>query len=202
MRTEAARNTRRKLLSEWRRHEVLDAVRRIFARLGYAAVNVEKIAKEAGMAKGTIYLYFKSKEEIIAAVIASDANRMIKDIADAKTFAERLTVFLNQYLAHLQSNKNLVRIYFPNFQSRGSRQARTSKGIDKRFSRAVDIMRQCLEQAIAAGELRVVPVEPAAFTIFALARGFAERHLCGWTHLTLEEDIAFTRSLIMNGLRR
>ena len=46
MRTEAARNTRRKLLSEWRRHEVLDAVRRIFARLGYAAVNVEKIAKE------------------------------------------------------------------------------------------------------------------------------------------------------------
>ena len=110
MRTEAARNTRRKLLSEWRRHEVLDAVRRIFARLGYAAVNVEKIAKEAGMAKGTIYLYFKSKEEIIAAVIASDANRMIKDISDAKTFEERLTVFLNQYLAHLQSNKNLVRI--------------------------------------------------------------------------------------------
>jgi hypothetical protein len=63
-------------------------------------------------------------------------------------------------------------------------------------------MCQCLAQAIAAGEIRAVPVEPAALTVLALARVLLERHLHGWTHLTPEEDVLFIRSLIMNGLRK
>jgi len=61
-------------------------------------------------------------------------------------------------------------------------------------------MRRCLEQAIAQGELRAIPVEPAALAIFDLARGFLERHLRGWAQLSLEEDVAFTHSLILYGL--
>jgi AcrR family transcriptional regulator len=202
----SARKTRIELLSEWRHQEVLEAARSIFAGLGYAATTVEEIAKEAGMAKGTIYLYFKSKEEVYAAVLASDLDyltkQMIEGMSAAKTFDERLTVFLNQRLVHIKNNRDFVRIYCAESESRGSRSALTSKAIDKPFLRGVVFMRQCLEEAIADGELRSIPVEPAAFTIFALARGFFERHLRGWTHLTLEEDVAFTHSLIMNGLRK
>jgi hypothetical protein len=63
-------------------------------------------------------------------------------------------------------------------------------------------MCQCLEQAIAQGELRAAPVEPAAMAIHDLSRGFVIRHLRGWAHLPPEEDLAFTHSLIMNGLRK
>jgi AcrR family transcriptional regulator len=201
-----ARKTRKELLSEWRHQEILEAARRIFARLGYAATNVEDVAKEAGMAKGTVYLYFKSKEEVFAAVLANDlehlTNQTIEDMSVAKTFAERLMVFLNLRLAYLQHNQDFLRIYFAEFGSRGSRSALISEVIDKRFWRAIEFMRQCLEEAISQGELRAIPVEPAAFMIFDLARGFAERHLRGWAHLTLEEDVAFTHSLILNGLRK
>jgi AcrR family transcriptional regulator len=196
----------RKLRSERRPQEVLDAARRIFSRLGYAAASVEEIAKEAGMAKGTINVHFKSKEEVFATVLVADldylTNQMIEGMSAATTFEERLTVFLNQRLPDPQRNKDFVRICFAEFEGPGSHSTINSQCIDKLFFRGVDFMRQCLEQAIAKGELREAPLVPAALTIFVLARGLFERHLRGWAHLTLEEDVAFTRSLIMDGLRK
>jgi AcrR family transcriptional regulator len=201
----APRKTRKALLSEWRQDEVLQAACRIFARLGYSGTNVEDIAREAGIAKGTIYLYFKSKEEVFAAVLARDIERLtngtIEEMAATETFADRLSVFLNLRLTYIRHNQDFLRVYFAEFGSRGSRSALISEVIDKLYWRGIEFMRQCLEQAIARKEIRDIPIEPAAFAIFDLAKGFAERHLRGWAHLTLEEDLAFTHSLILNGLQ-
>ena len=200
-----ARRARKELLCEWRHHEILEAARHIFARLGYAATNVEDIAKEAGMAKGTVYLYFKSKEEVFGAVLASDleslVSRTIEDMSATTTFEDRLTVFLDLRLAYLKHNRDFLSMYLAEFGSRGSRSTLISETIDKVFLRLFEFMCQCLERAVADGEIRRVAVEPAAFAILDLARGFAERHLRGWAHLTLEEDIACLHSLILNGLR-
>jgi AcrR family transcriptional regulator len=202
----SARKTRKEILSEWRHKEILQAARRIFARLGYAAANVEEIAKEAGMAKGTVYLYFKSKEEVFVAVLASEleslTNQTIEGMSAAKTFDERLTVFLNLRLAYLRNNQDFIRIYFAEFDGCGSRSALISEIIDRLYWRSIDFMRQCVEQAIAQGELRPVPAVPAAMAIYDIAKGFILRHLRGRTHLPPEEDLAFTHSLILNGLRK
>jgi AcrR family transcriptional regulator len=200
------RKTRKELLSGWRQDEILQAAGRIFARLGYSATNVEDIAKEAGMAKGTVYLYFKSKEEIFVAILARHVeiltDRTIEGMSAVETFPDRLTVFLNLRVAYLQHNQDFLRIYFAEFGSCGSRSTLISEVIGKHFWRGVEFMRGCLEQAIARKEIRRVPIEPAAFAIFDIAKGFAERHLRGWAHLPLEEDLAFTHSLILNGLRK
>ncbi len=199
------RKTRKEILSEWRRHEVIDAACRIFARLGYAATNVEDIAKEAGMAKGTVYLYFKSKEEVFIAVLARDlenlTSKTIEGMSAATTFIDRLDVYLSLRLGYLEHNQDFLRVYFAEFGRCGSRTVLISEVIDKLFWRGFEFMRQCLEQAIARKEIRPVPVESAAFAIFDLARGFAERHLRGWARVSLQEDLAFTRSLILDGLQ-
>jgi AcrR family transcriptional regulator len=199
------RKTRKEILSEWRRHEVIDAACRIFARLGYAATNVEDIAKEAGMAKGTVYLYFKSKEEVFVAVLARDlenlTSKTIEGMSAAATFIDRLNVYLNLRLDYLEHNQDFLRVYFAEFGRCGSRTVLISEVIDKLFWRGFEFMRQCLEQAIARKEIRPVPVDSAAFAIFDLARGFAERHLRGWARVSLQEDLAFTRSLILDGLQ-
>jgi AcrR family transcriptional regulator len=200
-----ARKTRKEILVEYRHHEILEAARRIFARLGYGATNVEEIAKEAGMAKGTVYLYFKSKEEVFAAVLARDleslVSKTIEGMSAARTFEHRLTVFLNLRLAYLQHNRDFLQMYLAEFGSRGSRSPLVSDTIDRLFLRGFEFMRQCLEEAIASGEIRPVAVEPVAFAILDLARRFAERHLRKWAHVTLEEDVACLHSLILNGLR-
>src|SRR5580698_3981147 len=48
-----------------KRERILDAAERIFARHGFYAAKVSDVAKEAGVADGTIYLYFKSKDELL-----------------------------------------------------------------------------------------------------------------------------------------
>jgi len=200
------RKSKKELLSEWRHQEVLDAARHIFAKLGYAAANVEEIAKEAGMAKGTVYLYFKSKEEVFAAVLASDleslTNRTIEGMSAAKTFREQITVFLELRLDYIRNNADFLNIYFAEFGSRGSRSPLIAGVIDREFQRGIEFLRKCLTEAIARGELRAMPAEHAAFAIFDLARGFAERHLRGWATIPLEEDFECTRTLILRGLRK
>lgn len=200
------RKTRKELLSEWRHNEVLHAARHIFGRLGYAAANVEDIAKEAGMAKGTVYLYFKSKEEVFAAVLALDLERLTRETIDgmsaAESFADRITVFLNLRLAYLRNNGDFMRVYVAEFGSRGSGSTVIFEVKQRYIQRGIEFMRQCLERAIARGEIRTVPVEAAAYAIYDIARGFVERHLIGPTQLPLEEDLAFTHSLIVNGLQK
>ncbi len=57
----------------WRRRpqkrpeEILDAAMRVFCRRGFHKTNLEEVAREAGISKGTIYLYFKNKEDLFIA---------------------------------------------------------------------------------------------------------------------------------------
>ncbi len=200
------RKTRKELLSEWRHAEVLDAAGRIFAARGYSATNVEEIAKEAGMAKGTIYLYFKSKEEIFAEVLGRDlqalTDRTIEAMSAAEMFSGRVKIFLNLRLEYLRSKQNFLRIYLDEFASRSARPKPVADAMDKMFRRDLEFMQWCVVRAMARDEIRQVPAEAAAYAIFDLARGFVQRHLNGWTPLTLEEDVAFVHSMILNGLQK
>jgi TetR/AcrR family fatty acid metabolism transcriptional regulator len=53
-----------------RRRQILDAAARVFAERGYHRTTVRDVAREAGIADGTIYLYFTSKQELLLALIA------------------------------------------------------------------------------------------------------------------------------------
>jgi AcrR family transcriptional regulator len=55
---------------ELRRAQILEAALRVFSRDGFHDAKVDAIAREAGVAKGTIYLYFATKEAILSALVA------------------------------------------------------------------------------------------------------------------------------------
>ncbi|MEV0293018.1 TetR/AcrR family transcriptional regulator [Nocardia sp. NPDC050710] len=58
-----------------RREEILDAAARVFARKGFAASRIEDVAAEAGIAKGSVYLYFDSRDSLLTGVFDSYAAR-------------------------------------------------------------------------------------------------------------------------------
>jgi AcrR family transcriptional regulator len=64
-----ARANRAALARKKRRQELLTAATRVFARLGYRAASISDIIAAAGVARGTFYLYFESKQDILLAVI-------------------------------------------------------------------------------------------------------------------------------------
>ena len=52
-----------------KRGQILDGAKRVFMKLGYDAASMNDVTREAGVSKGTIYVYFQSKEELFAALI-------------------------------------------------------------------------------------------------------------------------------------
>jgi AcrR family transcriptional regulator len=77
---------------------ILDATDRLLARYGYRKMTVEDIAVEAGIGKGSIYLHFSSKEEVVLSHIDRIVDRLrerLKEIAHSDaTAAERLRLML------------------------------------------------------------------------------------------------------------
>ena len=66
---------------------ILDATDRLLARYGYRKMTVEDIAMEAGIGKGTIYLHFSSKEEVVLSHVDRIVERVkirLKEIANSE----------------------------------------------------------------------------------------------------------------------
>ncbi len=84
-----------------KRERILAAAERIFARHGFFAARVSEIAKEAGVADGTIYLYFKSKDDLLICLFESrmkQVNELLRAaIADLPP-VEQLRAFIHAYL--------------------------------------------------------------------------------------------------------
>src|ERR1700752_5132014 len=100
-----------------RRTQILDAAARVLAERGYHRTTVRDIAREAGIADGTIYLYFSSKQELLLALIAR-LGRFAERRAD---FAEHADMdlrdfsrtYLAQRLEQVQETRHLFAAVLP-----------------------------------------------------------------------------------------
>lgn len=63
---------------EIRRLEIIQTAQRLFSRNGYAGTSVEAIIGAMGVAKGTFYYYFKSKEEVLKAIVEHQLEEIVK----------------------------------------------------------------------------------------------------------------------------
>ena len=94
-----AKRARRK---EARPGELLEAALALFVEKGFAATRVEEVAARAGVSKGTLFLYFPSKEELFKAVVRENASRHLHDAfrevaGYAGTSAELLHEFIRRW---------------------------------------------------------------------------------------------------------
>jgi TetR/AcrR family fatty acid metabolism transcriptional regulator len=100
-----------------RRAQILAAASRVFARQGFHRTTVREVAREAGLADGTIYLYFASKQDLLLALLAQ-LGRVGERPADFATLTEAdPRAFMNRYLhqrfAELREWRQLFTAVFP-----------------------------------------------------------------------------------------
>lgn len=98
-----------------RRLEVMAAAKKLFEKLGYETTSVENIIKEAGIAKGTFYYYFKAKKDILRALVEQIANEMItyfNSIVEDQDLSalEKLQLLLKNPKKNALVNSSVMRI--------------------------------------------------------------------------------------------
>jgi TetR/AcrR family fatty acid metabolism transcriptional regulator len=98
-----------------KRRRILDAAVGVFARKGYFAARVSDVAKKAGVADGTIYLYFQAKQDILVrlfdevmSVHVEEAREAVRALASAP---ERLQAIAERHLAVLGENRDLAVVF-------------------------------------------------------------------------------------------
>ena len=82
--------------------EILDAALKVFAQKGFAAARMDDIAKTAGVTKGTIYLYFQSKEDVFKQLVREAVGSALTTVtADIATFEGSSRFLLRMVLTTL-----------------------------------------------------------------------------------------------------
>lgn len=92
--------------------QIIDAAVKVIAKNGYHASQVSKIAREANVADGTIYLYFKNKEHILIAVFQEKMGQFIEEIDQSiqleKTADQKLLRLITMHFQKLTNSHDLA----------------------------------------------------------------------------------------------
>ena len=156
----ARRHSRRK---QARPGEILDAALKLFAERGFAATRLDAVAAAAGIGKGTIYLYFSSKEDLFRAVVRQRLLPNLEEIeralaADTGSAADQLRLIVGRLARFADSElavlPKLVLAESGNFPALARFYA------DEVVNRGVKMLTGVIRRGIERGEFR--PVEPLA----------------------------------------
>lgn len=192
-------------VSERKRNAILDAARTVFSRQGYAGASVEDVAEQAGIAKGTLYLYFKSKEELYLAALARDMETLSRQARDemdrVPTLREKMLALLRVRLEYSRANEDFLRIYLAEY---GSMFVKSSlHGELCRLAREnMRHIKHEVEQAALRREIRPVETGPVTAAVTSLARGMLETRLLGWKEFQARNEAEFAVDLLWRGIGR
>lgn len=116
-----------------RREHILDAAERCFARSGFHRTTMHDICKEAAVSPGALYVYFDSKEALIAGICERDraefAERLAA-LADAPDFLKALKELGEHYFVHDPAHKRLMCIEIGLESTRNPRVGEIHRGVD------------------------------------------------------------------------
>ncbi len=182
--------TRKQVLTDLRREEILTAAIKVFGKKGFAATSVGDVADAAKIAKGTVYLYFESKEEIYATAVRLAIERLQahseEQVQPATGVRERLTVAISVRMEFWHEQINLYRLLLTVGREPQHRR-QTHELLRAGHAYFVGI----LKEGVESGEIaRTVDLDTIAWAILDMVRGANERRMDSLTHRTPQEDAA------------
>jgi AcrR family transcriptional regulator len=183
-----------------REQEILHAAREVFAQHGFKKASLDDIAERVGIGKGTIYLHFASKEELLQALMRQTCGHMVAGcrarMQGVSTAPEKLQAAIRALADHRYANESWVRIVaseMPVFMGFKQRLAASSE------LRA--LLAETIQQGQAEGSLDsgVNPLLAATTLLFLV---FATPFLAGQKRMSKQELIDTVSRLYFYGISR
>jgi TetR/AcrR family fatty acid metabolism transcriptional regulator len=184
--------------------QIIDAAIRVFARTGYYSSRVSDIAREAGIASGTIYLYFKTKEEILVTLfrekMAEFVTFMRREIADEPDPETRLRRLVRLHFTVLEQNPELAEVVQVELRQ-GHKFFRGASAHE--VSAYFELIGSILDDGVAAGRFqRDLPVKVATKMLFGAMDQVATSWVLGKRGYKLVDAADAVADIFLKGVMR
>ena len=174
---------------------------RVVARKGFARATVQEIADEAGVAKGTVYLYYKSREEILdntmEGAVAELLSRLRAAAQEGGDFASVLERIVRVQLTYFDEHQDFFRLYAAMAEPYGERRLRKHASYRTHIAQLVSV----IMPAAARGEIRKADQQRLAVAFAAVTRDIVLQRMTEKTPPPLDEDVRFVRDFICRGMQ-
>ncbi len=196
--------SRRPDTSEIRRNQILDAATKVFVRLGFQHARMDDIVEEFGLSKGTLYWYFKSKEDIINAILRRLFTGELENLGSLLqaegTVSERLMQLTNNRVIGMKQMPDLVPIIFE-FYAVAVHQQWVKQFIGEYFKHFRGLLEDLINQGIDRGEFHPVNAAETAISFASMYEGLTIHWLM--EPEAVQWDILSENSIpmLLNGLK-
>jgi len=143
--------------------QILQASEKIFAEKGFYPTTMAEVAKEAGLAKGTIYLYFRNKRDLFFSVLGKKLDLLLekikKGIEKGRTASDKIKLAIEIHLKFLEENEDFFKIMqsFPEQLKRKLEKKLKGKVIERQFY-YIEVMDKLIQKGIENGEVKPLNV--------------------------------------------
>jgi AcrR family transcriptional regulator len=198
------KRTRTHILTAYRRDALLRAAMRVFGDRGFDCATMEEIAHEADVAKGTTYLYYRSKQSIYDQSLSrglTELDAQTREAIDrAPDLHAAIPAFVTARARYFLDHRDFFRMYVSAI-ARQVTSARVSE-FQAMIDRQTHRLEEAVTRAVARREIR--KVDPAATTmaIFDLTRGLVARGVMADRRFDIDREAAFVSALVWEGLAR
>ena len=197
---------------EQRRNDIIDAAEKVFFKKGLNNSTMDEVAEEAELSKGTLYLYFKSKEEIYFEIklrAIRILNGMFKEsISENKTGFENCMEIGKTYVAFLNNYNNYFRVMVY-FESNDCRVCEFKDKCENFFKEdnPLNSFIQIINQGIEDGTIRDdIPANVLAQTLWAQTNGILQfistkQKILEFTGVKAEDIVYSQFEIIKRGMK-
>ncbi|CAM3373338.1 MULTISPECIES: TetR/AcrR family transcriptional regulator [Brevibacillus] len=182
---------------------IIDAAVRVIARQGYHNAQVSKIAKEAKVADGTIYLYFENKDDILISLFNEKMGHFIETcrerILEAKSAEQKLYALVHTHFSQLSRDQDLAMV--TQIELRQSN-PEISEGIGNVMKQYFDLIDEVIREGMDAGIFRPdIEVRLARKMIFGTLDAVTTSWVMKQCKYDLVSHVDPIHNLFLNGLK-
>jgi AcrR family transcriptional regulator len=192
-------------VSQARREQIITAAVSVFTRLGFHEARMDDIVQESGLSKGALYWYFKSKDDIIAAIMDRFIDREIEGMESALKLeapvAEKLLRLHEMFIEEMRDMIGLMPILYE-FYAAATRKASVRKALLRFFQPMRKLLSALLQQGIDNGEFKPVDADVIAVDLIAFYEGLLLLAVLDPKGVDLKKMGDSGARLLVDGLRR
>ena len=200
--------SKEEVVQEFRIQSIQEATMRVIARKGMSSATMQEIAEEAGVAKGTIYLYFRDRDELVEKTFESAMSQLMARIDAAldqeMPVEQKIRAMMTAHLTFFGENREFFRLYLSMRMPEGPmvRQRRQKVSCAPQYRTRAEKLAKTLERAMERGEIRRAdPYKTALFIIEGSAAIILER-LSETAPPPEDQDVELLAGLIFEGIRK